>query len=85
MEVEMKILLSAVAIAALFSWVPTSSPAHAMTMQTHNKPGYNFPHLAADADNVPVRAEAKHDGMSAPVRATGAASMPKSMPVIGAG
>ena len=81
---EMKTLSGAVAI-ALFSLVPTWSPANAMTMQTHNEPGYNFPHPAADADNVPVRAEAKHDGMSAPMAAIARASMSKSMPIIGAG
>jgi hypothetical protein len=85
MEVEMNILLSGVAMAALFSWVPMWSSANAMTTQTHNKPGYNFSHPFADADNVSVRAEAKHDGMSAPVSAIGAACMSKSMPVIGAG
>ena len=81
----MKVLLSSVSIAALLAWgLPAWSPANAMTTQTHNQPGYNFPHPTGDADNVPVRAEVKHDGVSTPA-AVGGACTSKSMPASGAG
>jgi hypothetical protein len=63
----MKVLLSGISIAARLTWgLPVWSPANAMTAQTHNEPGYNFPHPAGDADNVPVRAEVKYDGVATP-------------------
>jgi hypothetical protein len=84
-EAEMKILLSSVAMAALLTCgLATLTPADAMTAQTHNEPGYNFLHPMADADNVPVRAEVKHDGISSPA-ALGGACTSEAMPVIGAG
>jgi len=73
MDAEMKVLLSGLSIAALLTWgLPVWSPANAATAQTHNEPGYNFPHPAGDADNVPVRAEVKYDGVATPAAVGGA-------------
>jgi hypothetical protein len=81
----MRMFLSGVAMTALLTCgLATLTPADAVTAQTHNEPGYNFLHPTADADNVPVRAEVKHDGMSSPA-ALGGACTSEAMPVIGAG
>jgi hypothetical protein len=66
-EAAMKMVLSGVVVAALFSWgLPAWSPANAVTMQTHKQSGYK--HSTADAENMSVRVEQKHDGGSAPVK-----------------
>ena len=63
----MKMVLSGVVVAALFSWGwLTWSPANAVTTQTYNKSSYK--HSTADAENMPVRVEQKHYGGSAPVK-----------------
>jgi hypothetical protein len=81
----MRILLMGVATAALLTCgLVTLTSAKAMTAQTYNEPGYNFLHPTADADNVPVRAEVKHDGISSPA-ALGGVCTAEAMPVIGAG
>jgi hypothetical protein len=81
----MRILSSSVATAALLTCgLATLTSVDAMTVQTLNEPGYNFSHPTADADNVTVRAEVKHDGISSPA-ALGGACTSEAMPVVGAG
>jgi len=66
-EAAMKMVLSGVVVAALFSWgLPVWSQANAVTTQIHKKSGYK--HTTADAENMPVRVERKHEGGSAPVK-----------------
>ena len=85
MEAEMKVLLSGISIAALLTWgLPVWSPANAMTGQAHNEQGYNFAHPTGDADNVPVRAEVKYDGVATRA-AVGGVCTSRAKPVIGAG
>jgi hypothetical protein len=72
----MKVFLSGAAVAAFLAcgvpaWSltmtnPRAQPGTSATTPAfgQNQPGYDFSHPMADADNVPVRAEQKHDGIS---------------------